>query len=95
MKNGVNPAAKSNGAILQACKNGDVNIVKKLLADPRVNPSVNKFAALESAITKNSVEIIKLLKEDSRFDPKAYEAHLKSLEQPIPAEEQPPKPDEQ
>ena len=54
-----------------AVRGNKVELVRKLLADPRVDPSANNQRPLYSAILEGHTEVAKLLLHDPRVDPSA------------------------
>ena len=54
---------------LDACRNGNINIVKQLLS--QVDPSANDNEAIKWAARMGRQDVVKLLLKDSRVDPSA------------------------
>ena len=54
-------AAKFNQAIISATYICDIEVIKILLADPRVNPGDQNNQAIINAAKRGKVEIVKLL----------------------------------
>jgi hypothetical protein len=69
--NAWNPTSFDNFAIKAASTHGYTEIVKLLLADPRVDPSANNNSPIKAASTHGYTEIVKLLLADPRVDPSA------------------------
>jgi len=67
IKNGLDPTLNHDAAIRFAARKGRVNIVKVLLADPRVDPSALNNYAFSQAAAGNHLEVMQLLLSDSRF----------------------------
>ena len=65
----INPASYNNLAIIRACDNGHVEVVKLLLTDPRVNPADRGNVAFIRACENGRVEVVKLLLTNPRVDP--------------------------
>jgi hypothetical protein len=65
----VDPSAKFNGAIRDACRYQRLETVKLLLTDVRVDPSDRSNDALRAACSVNAVEVIKVLLQDKRVNP--------------------------
>jgi hypothetical protein len=64
----VDPSAGSNyfvylAPLFRASRQGDAEIVRLLLTDPRVNPSENGNQALLNAINSGSLETVRVLME--------------------------------
>ena len=55
-----------------ACRNGDVEEVRRLLADPRVDPGYSNNEAIREACARGHVEVVRLLLADRRVDPTDY-----------------------
>ena len=62
----VDPALSTNWAMEGACKNGHLEIVRLLLADPRVNPADRNNVSIDFAIHYGHIDIVRLLLDDSR-----------------------------
>jgi len=56
---------------LDACRNGNINIVKQLLS--QVDPSANDNEAIKWAARMGRQDVVKLLLKDSRVDPSAQD----------------------
>ena len=65
------PASCSNFAIRHASGRGRVELVKKLLADPRCDPAVDDNCPLRWAAENGHVEVVKILLADPRIQPSA------------------------
>jgi len=65
----INPSRNDNKAIRYASSNGHAEVVKLLLADPRVDPSVYDNYSIRYASLNDHVEVVKLLLADPRVDP--------------------------
>ena len=65
----VDPSENDNWAIRIASQNGYVEIVRLLLADPRVDPFATNNWAIRYASENGHIEVVRLLLEDSRVDP--------------------------
>jgi hypothetical protein len=63
----VDPSANDNEALMFACENGFVEMVKVLLQDPRVDPSARDNEAIRLACRKGYFEIVEALSESPRF----------------------------
>jgi hypothetical protein len=61
----------NNNAIRWASHDGNVEVVKRLLNDPRVDPSDRYHEAIRCASINGHVEVVKLLLNDPRVDPSA------------------------
>ena len=66
---GVDPSYHNNIIIQNACLDGNVKAVKRLLKDPRVDPTANHNNAIILAIIEGHVEVLDILLEDGRCDP--------------------------
>lgn len=55
-----------------ACKNGELEIVRGLLSNPQVDPSAYNNHAIHSASLKGHIEVVRLLLNDPRVDPSAF-----------------------
>ena len=64
----IDPAYNDNAAIQCATKKGHTEIVRLLIADPRVDPSVRGLV-FNDACRRGHFEIVKMLLEDGRIDP--------------------------
>lgn len=70
--NRVDAASSGNLPIRWACQNGNVEVVRLLLAaDPRVNPALWDNYPIRSTSKNGFVEVVCLLLADSRVDPTA------------------------
>lgn len=58
---------------IEACKNGNLEVVRLLLNDPRVGPSAKDNYAIRLASYNGHLEVVRLLLSDSRVDPSARE----------------------
>lgn len=70
----VDPSAFFNNVLLETVRQGDADIVKILLANPRLDIT-SEFCqnrALEIAARFGHTNIVKILLEDGRFDPLSY-----------------------
>ncbi len=68
---GIDPSVEDNKAIRWASFQGNTEIVKMLLEDPRVDPSAENNWAIQSASIHGHTEVVRLLLEDPRVDPSA------------------------
>lgn len=59
---------ENNRCIRRACKFGHVEVLKKLLADPRVDPTVRNNRPLKLACKTGLVELVRLLVDDGRVN---------------------------
>jgi len=64
----IDPAYNDNAAIQCATEKGHTEIVRLLIADPRVDPSVRGLVFYD-ACGRGRFEIVKMLLEDGRIDP--------------------------
>jgi ankyrin repeat protein len=64
-----NAANHYYNAIIKACENGHVDIVRFLLLHTQIDPTHNKNEALRSACKDGHVEVVKVLLADPRVDP--------------------------
>jgi ankyrin repeat protein len=69
LKHGVDITIRDNQALKNACMKGYEEILKLILADPRVDPSVSDNVALLLACKGGHAHIVELLLQDSRIDP--------------------------
>jgi ankyrin repeat protein len=78
----VDPSVNDQYALGSACHYGNTELVRLLLADPRVDPRVDPFqdddtvfieAPLTDACENGHTEVVRLLLADSRIDPSADE----------------------
>ena len=69
---GVDPTMKDNIAIRLASDYGYLEMVKLLLADPKVDPGANNNEAIRYASIGGHTDVVKLLLADSRVDPTVY-----------------------
>ena len=53
---------------IKACKNNNIQLVTKLLRNPKINPSYDGDLAIKIAIKYEYIEIVKLLLQDPRVD---------------------------
>ena len=60
-----------NQLLLDAIKRDDLEVVRKLLEDPRVDPTVNDNWAIQVASDNGHLEVVRLLLADPRVDPSA------------------------
>jgi len=65
----VDPSARYNYAIQYASARAHTDVVKVLLADPRVDPSVDFNVAIRIASEYGYTEVVKLLLADARVNP--------------------------
>jgi len=56
----VNPSANHNYAISYASENGHTEVVKVLLADPRVDPSAHDNYAIRVASANGHTDVVKV-----------------------------------
>jgi len=61
-----------NYPIRVACNNGNVEVVKLLLACPRVNPAAKDNYALKVSIQNGHKEVIQLLLKSEKVDSEVY-----------------------
>jgi hypothetical protein len=61
-------------ALIAACREGNIEIVKLLLNDNRVDPAVMDSEALYRASVRGHLDIVQLLLEDGRVDPAAMDS---------------------
>jgi ankyrin repeat protein len=64
-------AARSNNAVIHACKNGHIEVVKLLINDKRVNPAANGNMALWYTANNNHPHITQLLLKQPKVNPTA------------------------
>ena len=76
LKDGADPSANGNEAIILASSNGHVAIVDRLLQDPRVDPTVNDNKPIKLAGEHKHTEVIDRLLQDPRVKPYAPESEL-------------------
>ncbi|KAJ3030026.1 UNVERIFIED_CONTAM: hypothetical protein HDU68_010375 [Siphonaria sp. JEL0065] len=69
--NHANPADGNNEAIYVASFSGHLEIVRLLLADPRVDPSDKASNCFMAAAQNNHIEVVQALLQDARVDPSA------------------------
>ena len=69
---GVDPSDNDNYAIREASRNGHTEVVKLLLADPKVDPSASNNDAIRWASQNGHTEVVKLLLTDHRVDPATW-----------------------
>ncbi len=67
----VNPTALDSVLIQWASKEGENEIVSKLLQDPRVDPTAEDSVALLLASIHGHVDVVRTLLRDGRADPSA------------------------
>ncbi len=72
----VDPGVSHNLALMLACRNGNLEIVNVLLADPRVNPNdrcntdgEGLKTAIICAVEENRTDVLRSLLNDGRCDP--------------------------
>lgn len=75
MKSLIDPSTNNNFAIRYACSQNKLQLVRKLLSDPRVDPSDHDNEALHKACERGNYEILKLLLSDERVDPSSINNH--------------------
>lgn len=68
IRQGVNPAAQNNAAIIAAALYGQLDVVNRLLRDGRVNPATRFNSALKYAASRGHLPIVKRLLQDNRVD---------------------------
>jgi len=68
----VNHRDEKHYGIRQAAKRGHLDIVKRLLKDPKVDPSYRKNFALKWALKGKHDKVVKLLLKDKRVKDKLY-----------------------
>jgi ankyrin repeat protein len=67
----VDPSAKGNSPLGNACESGQLEIVEVLLQDGRIDPSAQNNWAIQESSRGGYKEIVKLLLQDERVDPSA------------------------
>ena len=67
----VDPSVQDNLALLEACYYGNFEIVRLLLADPRVDPRAAGNWPVQISSKEGYFEIVRLLLDDRRVDPTA------------------------
>ena len=72
---GYDPSAYENWAIRLAADHGHPEVVKVLLADPRVDPSAGDNYAIRLASENGHLDVVKALLADKRVDPSAGDNH--------------------
>ena len=70
---GYDPSAYENWAIRLAADHGHPEVVKVLLADPRVDPSAANNFAIRSASQNGHLEVVKALLADKRVNPSVHD----------------------
>ena len=65
----IDPSANNNEAIIVACKNGNIEVVEKLLNDHRVNPGDRNNLSIIMACINGHTQIVEMLLKDKRVDP--------------------------
>ena len=65
----INPGDQHNQAIINAAQRDALDIVRILIADPRVNPADQNNQAIINAAEQDNLEIFQLLLADPRVDP--------------------------
>jgi len=58
--------AETEEFIQLACKNGNAEVVRLLLADPRVDPTVSNEFAIRKAGQSDNADVVRLLLADSK-----------------------------
>lgn len=58
-----------NNTFLQACKNGDVGLVRSFLEEDKIDPQWNSSRCLELASGFGRGQVVELLLVDGRADP--------------------------
>ena len=66
------PHANDNKAIRIASEHGNADLVRLLLADPRVDPTAHNNEAIRAASHNGYTYVVKLLLDDGRADPAAF-----------------------
>lgn len=66
---GFNPAACDNEAIIVASGNGYVEVVNRLMQDPRVNPADQDNKAIYLASQNGHLQVIEILLQEPRVNP--------------------------
>ena len=67
MKPRVNSADQKNQALINATKNGDAEMVKILMSDPRVDPTDRYSLAIGIAVSKRDSDICWLLTHGGKY----------------------------
>ncbi len=67
----VDPSANDNEAIRSAAWKGHLDVVNRLLNDPRVDPSADHNYAIRWAASFGNLAVVNRLLEDTRVDPSA------------------------
>lgn len=60
-----------NGVFYNACTNGNIKKVTKLLTNPDINPAYKDNQAIISASKNGHINVVRLLMNDPRVDPSA------------------------
>lgn len=63
----ADPSNNKNYEISNACRRGNLKLIKLLLADPRVNPTDVVCLAVDMCIDSNQSKALLLLLKDKRF----------------------------
>lgn len=66
LREGMDPSVYDNQAIQWASEEGNLEVVRLLLTDPRVDPSAKNNLALKLTLEENHPKVVKLLLDDSR-----------------------------
>ncbi len=69
IKRGYDPSADNNLPIQVASEQGYLNVIERLLQDPRVNPGDNGNMSIINAIYKGHLNVAKRLLRDQRINP--------------------------
>ncbi len=64
----MNPSANHNQAICEASVEGHLDVVERLLQDPRVDPSANNNQAFCEASAEGHLDAVERLLQDPRVD---------------------------
>jgi ankyrin repeat protein len=70
---GYDPSKNRSSALRRACMTDNVNVVRLLLAHPKIDPTAVDSAALIVASSSGHYDVVKLLLNDGRADPTAQD----------------------
>ena len=73
------PLSRNNAAICIASRFGRLEVVERLLQDPRVDPSTDNNHAIYVASRKGHLKVLERLLQDPRVDPLIYPNYLISF----------------
>lgn len=65
----------TNNILISACKDGDINAVRKNLSKKSCDPSYNNSECLSSAVFRSNYDVVELLMQDGRVSPADYYCH--------------------